>query len=112
MKICCWQHVECSKPRQGNSTYCKEHRADYERMRNYNLSIEELDALVNVTICEACGIDLTNKKHCIDHCHDTGKVRGILCSPCNLTAGRIESIQGKNIIKYLNRTNDKKNNRV
>jgi len=27
---------------------------------------------------------------CVDHCHKTGIVRGLLCSRCNVTIGRLE----------------------
>jgi len=38
--------------------------------------------------CDLCG-DRDGKMN-IDHCHDTGRVRGVLCNPCNLMLGYIE----------------------
>lgn len=41
--------------------------------------------------CAVCGTDDPGKsKWHTDHCHRTGKLRGILCARCNLTLGRVE----------------------
>ncbi len=40
-------------------------------------------------VCAVCGRKL---KLCVDHCHDTGKVRGLLCSACNLLEGHIRKV--------------------
>lgn len=51
---------------------------NFDKLYNYYLSIHE---------CENCGIELNSgtgtKKH-LDHCHNTGLFRNILCQTCNL----------------------------
>jgi hypothetical protein len=37
--------------------------------------------------CEIC--QKIPKVFCVDHCHTTGKIRGLLCKPCNMFLGRI-----------------------
>jgi hypothetical protein len=39
--------------------------------------------------CMVCGIteDELGKHLDVDHCHDSGKVRGLLCNPCNTMIG-------------------------
>lgn len=39
----------------------------------------------------------------IDHCHSTGKVRGLLCNPCNLFVGAVEKDLDKTraVLSYL-----------
>jgi hypothetical protein len=57
--------------------------------------------------CAICGTEGNNSinktKMFIDHCHDSGKVRGLLCSKCNMALGNFnDDIQTlKNAIAYL-----------
>lgn len=46
------------------------------------------------------------KKFCVDHCHKTGKVRGILCGACNKAIGLLKDSREslKAAIDYLDRS--------
>jgi len=67
----------------------------------YGLSKE--DYLSMSKCCEACG---TTERLVIDHCHNTGDVRGTLCRKCNIALGHaddnIETL--KALINYLGKT--------
>jgi hypothetical protein len=43
------------------------------------------------------------KKLCVDHCHISGKVRGLLCDKCNKGLGSFEDslLSIKNALAYL-----------
>lgn len=55
---------------------------------------EVLDRYEEVgNVCESCGWlgePKPGKRVHVDHCHTTGRFRGLLCSKCNLTAGHWE----------------------
>lgn len=61
--------------------------------RNYGLTVDEYEAMLAEQggKCPVCGADLTEPakigKHPVDHCHETGAVRRILCSKCNTGMG-------------------------
>ena len=63
----------------------------------YGLTDEEVDFLIaeqggNCAICGKPPSDENTRAHwngklCVDHDHETGKVRGLLCNDCNLAVG-------------------------
>lgn len=63
----------------------------------YKLTDEEVDFLIKQQggLCAVCGqppSDSNTRAHwngklCVDHDHDTGAVRGMLCNDCNLAVG-------------------------
>jgi hypothetical protein len=40
--------------------------------------------------CAICEVLFTTVKACVDHCHTTGKIRGLLCRVCNLKLQPLE----------------------
>lgn len=57
--------------------------------RRYGMSPEDYDALVKAQggACAICGC--SDKRLVIDHCHQTGRVRVLLCDKCNRGLGCI-----------------------
>ncbi|MAO21337.1 MAG: hypothetical protein CMJ25_11365 [Phycisphaerae bacterium] len=39
--------------------------------------------------CAICGTSIDQKAH-VDHCHTSGKVRGLLCNNCNTAIGKLK----------------------
>ena len=54
--------------------------------------------------CAICGYPQFSEDLSIDHCHETGEVRGLLCKHCNLGLGhfRDDPERLKAAIDYLN----------
>jgi hypothetical protein len=47
----------------------------------------------------------TGKRLAVDHCHATGKVRALLCTPCNVAVGFHEKY-GQAAAEYLAKYGD------
>jgi len=58
-------------------------------VRKYGITLKEYEAMLVAQkyLCCICEIDLRTTKADLDHCHATGKNRGILCHNCNCALG-------------------------
>ena len=83
------------------------------RLRMYGLSKDEYDEMLRDQNgkCAICGLPQLESKwqFCVDHCHKTDKVRGLLCFNCNTMLGKVkDSTQVLlNAIEYLERQKEK-----
>ncbi|WP_416976619.1 endonuclease VII domain-containing protein [Streptomyces sp. T028] len=86
-----WERNKSSS--DGWSSYCRECRAERNRIsyfqRKYGLSPAELDAMV-AEQHGVCCICLAAPAEHVDHCHETGRVRGVLCFSCNAALGQFK----------------------
>ncbi|MGC7464259.1 endonuclease VII domain-containing protein [Xanthomonas citri pv. citri] len=75
----------------------------------YGMTLEQYDAKLKAQggACAICGSTdpKGNGRFAIDHCHMTGKVRAILCAPCNQGLGMFDDNIEKlaEAIAYLQR---------
>lgn len=63
--------------------------------RSFNLTLEQYNKLLEAqegvcAICEKQEMNNVNKVLCVDHCHVTGEIRGLLCGTCNLGIGGLK----------------------
>ncbi len=73
----------------------------------YGITLDERNAILAAQggVCAICETDSPGKRDWnTDHCHSTGRVRGILCSHCNVMLGyaRDNTAVLSKAIKYLN----------
>jgi hypothetical protein len=132
-----YKDIECHKcgtpfsPKSTSAKYCnkrcmyqarkvrREASDDYKYnirksnlKRKYNITPEEFDDMLEVQN-NCCAICLEHKSSfdislCQDHCHYTGRNRGILCNNCNRAIGLLGDDLEKltNAVTYLSRWQD------
>jgi len=66
-----------------------------QRLKGYGLSLEEFNHLLGIQDyrCAICGYsDLSEPNFfpVVDHCHETGYVRNLLCMNCNMALGKFK----------------------
>jgi hypothetical protein len=80
-----------NKYRDGLQPHCNSCCQDKIRLWRYNVTPEQYKELYESQngCCAICNSSLPTqgRKINIDHCHTTGKVRGLLCNNCNVGLG-------------------------
>jgi len=100
--------------RNENKDHLKRYMRDFFLKRNYGISIEKYEEMYNSQNgkCYICGShsDDQDKGLSVDHCHDSGQIRKLLCGNCNTALGSFkDSIDIlKKAISYLEDHNVKK----
>ncbi|MBS7812309.1 endonuclease VII domain-containing protein [Roseococcus sp. XZZS9] len=77
------------KARRAKSGHKEKYRA-WSVMKKYGITIEQIEVmLLKQNGCAICHSEHPgwNKGWNVDHDHQDGRVRGILCQPCNLMIG-------------------------
>jgi hypothetical protein len=87
-----------------NERAWRERNSDYDRARRYGLSAADVAALGEH--CHACLTPQRERKHHVDHCHETGAVRGLLCMTCNTALGLLQdsSVRCRALADYIERS--------
>lgn len=71
----------------------------------YKLTDEQYQQILDHSgYCDSCETPLKTKSN-VDHCHETGRYRGLLCRGCNIAAGFLDddSSRALALSKYLDR---------
>lgn len=81
---------------------CSRHA---QRRDRYGLTDEQLVDVDLVRHCQSCSVELVDARgsqgKCVDHCHDTGRFRGVLCNKCNTVEGAIKDGTVDKVVAYL-----------
>lgn len=84
---------------------------NYALKHKYGITLKQYEEMYSDQqgLCKICGT--YHNTLCVDHCHDSGEVRGLLCNGCNKALGLFKdnsTILGRAIL-YLKQTRTDKN---
>jgi Recombination endonuclease VII len=74
-----------------------------KNLRKYGLTLEDYERMFieQDGVCAICKRPPQKKPLSVEHDHATGKVRGLVCWPCNFRIGAVESVLYSRILEYL-----------
>ena len=109
----CWCK-QCMDERKRDARPSGWHKK-HDLKKHFNMTLEEYNNKMEEQngVCAICKRKetrihpATKKTQClsVDHCHKTGKIRGLLCSNCNIALGNFQDSTEvlKNAVVYLDK---------
>ena len=109
----CKDCFKAARPRAGGASaagIAASDKAAYQRYYKYGLTDEDYEQMLAAQggVCAICeSPDPRASAWQVDHDHKTGRVRGLLCRPCNVALGLLSDdvIRMARAIRYLNGAN-------
>jgi hypothetical protein len=70
----------------------RKQQREYQLRTRYGMSVKAYDELVAAAkgLCAICGRKPKQPLY-VDHCHEAGHVRGLLCVKCNMAIGHLDN---------------------
>lgn len=71
----------------------RDTRRDYDFRQKYGITLADYDEMFEAQggMCAICfGPPKSGRRMAVDHDHDTGAIRGLLCNTCNLAIGHLK----------------------
>lgn len=118
-----WEFNLCKSSASGLSSWCrscqKKNYRKYQYWLKHGITHLQYDLMAKAQnkLCIICGQPevLENSVSgkilslAVDHCHKTGKIRGLLCTNCNLMLGKAKDSPEilRKAAEYLEKTNNK-----
>lgn len=94
-KSMCEYHLNVAA-RRSRKSYTPEKRRNRHYIATYSLNAQEVEALLEAQggVCAICKTGGGGKPFHVDHDHNTGVVRGLLCHHCNVGLGHFKDSTG------------------
>lgn len=75
-----------------NETY-RDGQRNARFLREFGITLKEYNDMFEAQagLCARCGNPPASMRLAVDHDHETGRVRGLLCGSCNTYIGRLEA---------------------
>jgi len=101
-----WYSQNIEKKRELSRAY-RHIKKDQDLRKQYGISLEQYNQMLEEQkgACKICSVpsEQLSRALCVDHCHATGKIRGLLCDTCNRSLGLLKDNVSvlRAAVKYL-----------